>query len=110
MGVLNLKKEKHHLKRIQEALNRRGLKIDRGEDWEIHGPHQDMNYYVYVGYGYVDADPNAKCICHSKNTQFRNCEAHRRHYCVAIYPKAVYEVEEPSCWWHTESENRIPIS
>lgn len=110
MGTLDLENEKYHSKRIRKALNRRGLKMDKDEDWEIHGPHMEMNYQVYVGYGYEDADPNAKCICPSKEVQIIHCKAHKRYTCVAIYPKAVYEIEDISDWWKAEPENRIQIS
>ena len=79
-------RDREHWKRIKGALKRRGLvPID---EWEIHGPHQDMNYVMYVGYAEAESRPGASL-------------------CVAIYPWASYEVDDPSKWWNTSSENRI---
>ena len=88
MGFLDLDDEdnKRYLKVIRSALARRGLKPDLSEEWEIHGPHQDMNYHVLIGWTYDEKD---------------------QWCCVAIYPKAVYEIEDESKWWDVGSKNRI---
>ena len=79
----------HYLKRIKSALARRGLVPDlEDSEWEIHGPHQDMNYHVLIGWA-----------------QDKKCE----WYCVAIYPNAVYEIDDPDDWWKVSNENRIPV-
>lgn len=110
MGILNLKSEKHHRDRIKKALRRRGLELDTQEEWEIHGPHQDMNYQVYVGGAYINPTSGAKCICPDEKMRYVNCKAHRREFWVAIYPKAVYKIEEPSNWGQDAiPENRITI-
>lgn len=107
MGYLDFTHDKEHLGRIKRALARRGMEIDADSEWEIHGPHQGMNYQVCVGYAYVEANPKAACICSSKDLQKMECEAHRRYYCVAIYPRAVYEVGDKSEWWNARPENKI---
>src|SRR6266702_5407294 len=90
MGVLNFETEQYHLRRVTAALQRRGMIPDLEEDWEIHGPHEGMNFQVYVGYAISLADP--------QDTP-----------CVAIYPKAVYEIEDPSAWGGVMPDQRIPI-
>ena len=44
MGVLNLQTEAYHRQKITTALQRRALKPDLEEDWEVHGPHETFNY------------------------------------------------------------------
>ena len=106
MGWLDFE-DKRRLRRIKKALARRGMRIDTDWDWEVHGPHPDMNYEIYVGYAYEEANPKARCVCSSRNLQEVGCEAHRRYYCVAIYPRAVYEIEDESAWHKVCPENRI---
>jgi len=69
-------------------LGRRGLKPDLDSGWEVYGPHRDMNYQMYVGYAYDETG---------------------EYFCVAIYPRAVYEIDDPSDWWKVKPEDRIPI-
>lgn len=109
MGFLDLKYEKNHLQRIQKALAKRGLKIDKADDWEVHGPHEKMNYQVYVGYAYSGGDLKARCTCPNSNIQNIRCKRHKRCYCVAIYPRSVYEIEDTSDWWKTNQANRIYV-
>ena len=109
MGFLNLNHEKERHKRIRKALARRGMKVDTDSDWEVHGPHPEMNYEIYVGHAYKEADPKARCICSNKSVQLKACEAHKRDCCVAIYPKAVYEIEDESVCWDVRPENRISV-
>jgi len=45
-----------------------------------------MDYQVYVGYAYDEVG---------------------EYYCVAVYPRAVYEIKDPSDWWKAELKNRI---
>jgi len=68
-----------------DSLRKRFLK--NNDEWEIHGPHQDMNYQVYIG------------------------PAYRKKECflVAIYPKAVYEIDNYDDWWKADPEKRITI-
>lgn len=111
MGVLDLKNEPRHWTRIRQALRRRGFNTDKDEEWEIHGPHFEMDYQVYIGYAYVDADPSAKCLCpdRGKKVQMTYCRAHKQWSCVAIYPRAVYEIEDEGKWAADAiPENRIP--
>lgn len=109
MGILNFELEPYHMKAIKGVLDRRGLKPDLEDEWEIHGPHSpDLPFAVYVGYAYKEAKEGAKCICPSKKIRLVDCPAHRRYYCLAIYPKAVYEIEDPSQWGEDAiPENRI---
>jgi len=86
MGIINLDEDKEIVRYIRRSLARRGLKPDFEEDWEVHGPHRDMNYQVYIGYAGND----------------------HWYGCVAIYPRAVYEIDRPSDWWRAYPENRIP--
>lgn len=110
MGILNFESEPYHMKVIKGVLGRRGLKPDLKNEWEIHGPHgPELPHAVYVGYAYQEAEKSAKCTCPGK-TQLVDCPAHRRYYCLAIYPKAVYEIEDPSLWGEDAiSENRIYV-
>jgi hypothetical protein len=48
MGYVDLDDEPEHGKYVRRQLKRRGL-VPSGDTWEIHGPHQNMNYQVYVG-------------------------------------------------------------
>lgn len=107
MGHLDFEHEKEHYKRIKKVLARRGIKIDTSQEWKVHGPHSDMNYHVFVGFAYTAPEPNVKCICSSKNVRKLGCRAHRRYYCVAIYPRVVYEIEDESRWWDVHPGNRI---
>ena len=106
MGFLNFESQPYHMKVIERVLGRRGLKPDFESDWEIHGPHQDMNYQVYVGY--AKSKPEGKCIWSSKKIIRTGCSVHDIIHCVAIYPKSVYEIEEPEKWGEDAiPENRI---
>ncbi len=89
MGMLNLKKEPFHLQKITNALQRRGMIPDVKEGWEVHGPHHpELPYHVYVG------------IAISKNDA-SDCPL------VAIYPHAVYEIEDTSDWGRVQPDRRI---
>lgn len=109
MGILNPESEPYHMKAIKGVLNRRGLRPDLESEWEIHGPHgPELPFTVYVGYAYEETKKGAKCICPGKKIQLVKCPAHRRYYCLVIYPKAVYEIEDPSKWGEDAiPENRI---
>lgn len=41
---------------------------------------------------------DAKCICPNKSVELIDCPAHRRYSCVAIYPKAIYIIEDTDKW------------
>ena len=49
MGYLDFDEDKDILKRIKSTMKRRGLFVDAQDEWEVHGPHQDMNYQVFIG-------------------------------------------------------------
>ena len=80
------------MNRITSALKRRGLlpELD-GDAWEVHGPHQGMNYQWYEGWAYYSNDKNEYLFVH-------------------IYPRAVYSIDpnEPYIKQYT-IENRIYI-
>jgi hypothetical protein len=91
MGFLNLEREPEHMHEIQKALEKRGLRFDVEDDWEIHGPHPNMDYQVYVGTAYKDT-PNGS-----------------EEMYVAIYPHAVYQIDDSDEWQTPSSEQRIFI-
>ena len=89
MGFIDLEDEdngKRYLQKLEAALGRRGLKPDTSQEWEIHGPHQNMNYQVLIGWAFDDKD----------NWQL-----------VAVYPRAVYAIDEADKWYQMDSKNRI---
>jgi hypothetical protein len=86
MGFVDFKSEPEHLEYLRKRLASYGLKPDKNWEWEIHGPHQDMDYQVYIGYA-----KDARGIEH----------------CVAVYPRSIYEVDDPSDWYKGFSENRL---
>ena len=108
MGYIDFKHEKELLSHIRKILLRRDLVPDTKSEWEIHGPHPGMDYQVYVGYA-LPKDERGACQYSDCNLPWKKCKRHVNFYCVAIYPKAVYEIEEPSDWGSARSENRIPI-
>lgn len=109
MGILALEDDKEIFRHIRRTLQRRGLKPDLGtEEWEVHGPHPGMNYQVYVGYVGSIPETNDKCTCRPPNILYADCPVHGV-FCVAIYPGAVYQVEDPSKWSDTKPEERIFI-
>lgn len=101
MGTLNLQEEPYHRNRIKKALKKRGLRMDMEYEWEIHGPHQDMNYVVYVGYAYFD-----------KWHPFLHIPEKNRPdgIWVVIYPRAVYEIDEELKWYIADPEQRVFVS
>jgi len=107
MGVLNFERQKHILTHIQKILARRGLAPDSDSIWEIHGPHSPhMNYVTYVGHA-VPRDQDEKCrIC---NLTWKKCKIHSNYYCVVIYPKGVFEIDDPAEWARVRSEDRIMV-
>ncbi len=104
MGTLNFKKEKEHLAKIRKTLARRGLVPDLKSEWEIHGPHRDMDYQVYVGYAMPSNEKEQRRYC---ILPWKQCKVHPNYYCVAIYPKAVYEIDDPNSWYKVSKEDRI---
>jgi len=106
VGTLNFSKEKEHLAIIRKRLAVRGLKPDLKSEWEIHGPHQDMNYQVYVGYAMPSDD---KEECRYCSLPWKQCKVHPNYYCVVIYPRGVFEIFDPSKWYKPEPENRIGV-
>ena len=93
MGFLNLV-EKEHWTSITRRLRVRGLEpcLDAGEngvtDWQIHGPHQDMNFVVYEGPVWNEDKSDVDY--------------------VVVYPRAVYWLDSESHWSRVGPEDRIP--
>jgi hypothetical protein len=108
LGYLDFDHEKRHLSIIRRALFRRGLAPDLDELWEIHGPHQEMSYQVYVGYA-IPKNEKQTCSFNSCKLPWVKCKEHPNFCCVAIYPRAVYEIEKPSDWYKNNPENRIAV-
>lgn len=107
MGYLNFRDGgEKHLSSIKGALRRRDLQMDENDDWEIHGPHQNMNYVVYIGKVYESLDQTLECSCAEAIT---TCGKHRDGFYVAIYPRAVYAIDEPPGWRQPKQEDRIPV-
>lgn len=90
MSILDLNQEREHLERIKSALKRRGMSPEIKElEWEVHGPHPDMNYQIYIGYGNYILEEGGKWL--------------------VIYPRAVYELpdQDPDNWWKVSLEDKI---
>ncbi|MDD5222704.1 MAG: hypothetical protein PHE84_01825 [bacterium] len=108
MGLIEYEIEKHHVKRIRQALKRRGLIMDMEKGWEVHGPHPPhMNYQVYVGNAIQEADPKAKCICPNERYFNPDCKAHQLEFIVAIYPKAVFDITDGDSWRTQRPDSRL---
>ena len=106
MACLEFDYQKEILNRIKTALTRRGLIMDLEDEWEIHGPHQDMDYQVLVGPVYEKLGHTIPCNC----TQgYRKCQKHRDRLYVVIYPRVAYYINDPADWWNVKVEDRIPV-
>lgn len=108
MGTFDSEHDKRGVRIIGNVLKKRGLIPDFSEEWEIHGPHRDMNYQVYIGWAYKKADTKAVCIC-PQHAELTRCCAHKQFFCVAIYPEEVYEIEDYDRWCDVRPEDRILI-
>lgn len=82
-------------KTIMASLKRRGLAPVTGITWEKHGPHEGMEYMVFIGEARGETDERPRS--------------------VVIYPHAVYwhqDGDQWSRWWDTDthkgSVSRIP--
>ena len=108
MGYLNFDHDKETLNRIKSAMKRRGLFVDPEDDWEIHGPHQDMNYQVFIGPVYEGLNVAFPCSCKiaAGNTSF--CKRHNgKAFWVTIYPRAVYATDD---WSNIDPQDKISIN
>ena len=106
MAYLEFDEQKEILKRIKSVLQRRGLVMDPEDEWEKHGPHYpEMEYQVYIGRAYEKLDPDIKCTCAEDD----DCPKHRDGFYVAIYPRAVYCIDDPDDWWKPKDEDKIPV-
>lgn len=102
-----LEDEEEIAKILTRRLKRRGLKPSN-EEWEVHGPHKDMNYEVFIGACDFIPEEGAKCICPPGSAK-ANCPIHG-FVLVAVYPRAVYEIEDESLWWDVYPEDKIPVN
>jgi len=73
---------------ITERLARRGLR-PIPEIWEVHGPHPpELTFEVWIG--------QAQCRHHPKEWMY-----------VAIYPRRVYALEDPSDWGRPDPDSQL---
>jgi len=63
---------------IREALRKRGLTLVYKKEWEKHGPHQDMEYEIFVG---AAKGPWGSSVG-----------------CVVIYPWGVWAIDGSDVW------------
>lgn len=69
---------------VREMLRQIRMVPDTSEDWEVYDQERADAGMVFVGYAYPEGRP-AEWLC------------------VAVYPRAIYEVPSPSRWWDTDS-------
>ena len=95
MASINLKEKEYNSirKRIENRLKRRGFKMIDLENWEVHGPHEGMNYKVWIG--------GAQTI--DKKPYIDN----RQEFYIAVYPRQIFIIDDTSDWWKTSPENLI---
>jgi len=63
------------------------------ENWEVHGPHEGMNYEVWIG--------GAQTM--NKKPYIGN----RYEFYIAVYPRQIFIIDDPSDWGKTGPENLI---
>lgn len=109
MGFLTFedRDEKRILSNIKRRLKRRRLKPDLDSEWEVHGPHNGMNYQVFIGCCSFIPKEGDKCIC-PEGSQLTYCPIHGFQW-VAIYPWAIYGIDDSRDWWKVTAEDRIPV-
>lgn len=91
MGRIDLKEEPELRRTIKKRLLQRGLILDPEglEYWEVHGPHESMNYQVFIGLVYDRQEGPDKSSY------------------VAVYPKAVYWIDDPCDWWKVGPDQKV---
>jgi hypothetical protein len=89
MGFIDNIKEHSSFKKINRQLRRRGLIPCLDSEWEVHGPHQNMNYQVYLGEAIYKTDGET--------------------ILVAIFPRSVHEIDSTEDWYKCTSANAIPV-
>ncbi len=90
MAILDLETDQDYFQYISRRLKYREMAPDFSEDWEVHGPHPGTDYQVFVG--------PAKCHHLAKSLVY-----------VAIYPGAVYEIDDRNEWSNPKKEGRILV-
>ncbi|MGV7224637.1 MAG: hypothetical protein ACQ9MH_24365 [Nitrospinales bacterium] len=79
MGFLDFEYSKEDLKFILSALRRKNLFMDEEDDWEVHGPHDDMDYQVYIGRVFEQPLPvYTFCTCSTKGID--SCKKHENGF------------------------------
>lgn len=95
MGKFNFGENKDKDNHIKKILAKGELKPIMDEEWDIHGPHPDMDYQVFVG----PADPlddESKCrLCDKK---WKDCDLHLNGGIVVVHPKGFDMIDDPSDW------------
>lgn len=74
--------------RLNNRLKKYGLRIMPTADNEMHGPHLQMNYVVYVLF--------VKEIEHPKN-----------QYWISVFPRMVYQINNSCDWWKTDPDMKL---
>ena len=108
MGYLDFDDEKENLITIRLALNRRNLFMDKDDQWDVPGPHPEMDYQVFIGRAY-EQPPAVYTICTCKTTGYDSCKKHQNGIYVAIYPRAVYEIQSIEDWDKVRPDEKIAI-
>lgn len=91
MGRINLKDEPEIRRTIKRRLLQRGLILDPEgmDDWEVHGPHESMDYQVFIGLAYERQEG-------PDNSSY-----------IALYLNAVYWIDNPCDWWKVRPNRRV---
>lgn len=99
MAFIDLDEYPKEYEFIKEKLAEENLLPDNSEEWEVHGPHENMET-VYVGGAYHNPVPGAQCRCRQKITtsHLTFCQASRQYFCVVVSTDGVKFIEDPSDW------------
>jgi hypothetical protein len=90
MAILDTNTDKECIQYIRRRLKYREMMPDFSKDWEAHGPHPDIGSEVLVG--------PAKCKKLSESFVY-----------VAIYPGAVYAIDDRDKWLDPKKEDKIIV-
>jgi hypothetical protein len=88
MTILNIETDQDCVYYIKRRLKFRDMAPVFFEDWEVHGPHPGVDSQVFVG--------PAKCHHLAESFVY-----------VAIYPGAVYEIDDRDKWSNPKKEDSI---
>ena len=88
--------DKNLKSRVEKICAKRQIKPDWSMEWEIHGPHQDMNYVVYVGGADIPKEKQPLGTASG---------------IIAIYDygakSEVFVIDDSDDWYKPENKNRI---